>query len=84
MPKRKYAQKNEVKNRIARIQGQLRGIQRMLDEGRPEEDTLIQLSALRAALDQLAAHLLARHLCSQQEGEEAFDRTLLLVRKVIH
>lgn len=84
MPKRKYVQKNELKNRVAKIQGQISGIQRMLEEGRSEEETLIQISALRAALDQLAARLLARHLCEHDDAEPSFDRTLLLVRTLIH
>jgi DNA-binding FrmR family transcriptional regulator len=84
MTKRKYVQKNELKNRVAKIQGQVSGIQRMLEEGRSEKETLIQISALRAALDQLAARLLARHLCDQLESDDKFDHTLLLVRTLLH
>lgn len=85
MAKRKYVQKNELKSRIAKIQGQISGIQRMMDEGRPEDETLVQISALRAALDQLAARLVARHLCDRAEiSEVQFDQTLLLVRRLLH
>ena len=57
----------------------------MLDEGRPEEETLLQISALRSALDQLAARLLARHLCNRSDSSlQEFDDTLLLVKRLLH
>jgi DNA-binding FrmR family transcriptional regulator len=84
MPKRRYVQKDELKNRLAKIQGQVTGIQRMLEEGRPEDETLVQISALRSALDQLAARLLTRHLCDRLgDSESRYDETLLLLRRLL-
>lgn len=77
-------QKDEIRNRLAKIQGQVSGIQRMIDEGRPEDETLIQISALRSALDQLAARLVARHLCDRPENSrDPFDQTLSLVSRLL-
>jgi len=42
--------KNQFKHRLARIEGQLRGVQKMVDENRDCKDILQQLIALRGAL----------------------------------
>lgn len=42
--------KNQFKHRLARIEGQLRGVQKMVDDGRDCKDILQQLMAVRAAL----------------------------------
>lgn len=42
--------KNQFKNRLARIEGQLRGVQKMVDDERDCKDILQQLIALRSAL----------------------------------
>ena len=43
----------EITNRLKRIEGQIRGLQRMIDEQRDCEAILTQLMAARAALDQV-------------------------------
>ncbi len=48
--------------RLRRIEGQLRGIQRMLEEGRECEDVLTQLLAARNGLDQVGFHLMDHHV----------------------
>jgi len=45
--------KEEITNRLKRVEGQIRGLQRMLDDGRDCEAILTQLMAARAALDQV-------------------------------
>ena len=45
--------KEEITNRLKRIEGQIRGLQRMVDEGRECEAILTQLMAARSALDQV-------------------------------
>jgi len=42
--------KSQFKHRLARIEGQLRGVQKMVDEERDCKDILQQLIALRGAL----------------------------------
>jgi len=42
--------KNQFNNRLARIEGQLRGVQRMISDERDCKDILQQLVAIRAAL----------------------------------
>jgi CsoR family transcriptional regulator, copper-sensing transcriptional repressor len=55
-------QVNNVLTRLRRVEGQIRGIQRMLEEGRACEDTIAQLAAVRAGLDQATLALLDVHI----------------------
>lgn len=48
--------------RLRRIEGQVKGIQRMLEEGRPCEDVITQIMAARAALDKVALTVMAEHM----------------------
>lgn len=52
----------DAKKRLNRISGQVNGIQKMIDEERYCVDILTQVSALRAALDQLGLLLLTHHV----------------------
>ena len=52
----------ELQNRLSRIEGHVRGIKRMLSEHASCEDLLMQLSAVRAAVNKAAARLLENHL----------------------
>lgn len=52
----------ELQNRLSRVEGHVRGIKRMLGEHASCEDLLIQLSAVRSALNQATARLLENHM----------------------
>ncbi len=52
----------ELQNRLSRIEGHVRGIKRMLAEHNSCEDLLIQLSAVRSALNQATGRLLENHM----------------------
>ncbi len=52
----------ELQNRLSRIEGHVRGIKRMLAEHASCEGLLIQLSAVRAALNQATVRLLENHM----------------------
>ncbi|HSR22028.1 MAG TPA: metal-sensitive transcriptional regulator [Candidatus Eisenbacteria bacterium] len=51
----------QVQGRLRRIEGQVRGLQRMVDEDRYCIDVLTQVSAVKAALDGVALLLLEDH-----------------------
>jgi len=51
----------QVLDRLRRVEGQVRGIQRMVDEDRYCMDVLTQTSAAKAALEKVALLLLADH-----------------------
>ncbi len=53
--------KPQVKTRLNRIEGQIRGVQKMVDEDRYCIDVLTQVGAIKAALDAVALVLLQDH-----------------------
>ena len=52
----------ELQNRLSRIEGHVRAVKRMLAEHASCEDLLVQLSAVRSALNQTTARLLENHM----------------------
>jgi CsoR family transcriptional regulator, copper-sensing transcriptional repressor len=76
-PRRGYTStKDQLAKRLRRIEGQVRGIEKMVDEDRYCIDVLTQISAVQAALDKVALGLLdghARHCVvgGQADGEPA-------------
>jgi DNA-binding FrmR family transcriptional regulator len=78
-PTRGYtASKDQLLKRLRRIEGQVRGIERMVDDDRYCIDVLTQISAVQAALDKVALGLLdghARHCVIGGEEDEQADRT---------
>jgi DNA-binding FrmR family transcriptional regulator len=54
--------KTAVQNRLRRIEGQVRGLQRMVDEDTYCIDVLTQVSAVTKALQSVALELLDDHL----------------------
>ena len=80
--------KSALAKRLNRIEGQVRGIGRMIDEDRYCIDVLTQVSAVKSALDALALQLLEHHLhgCVQHavksgQGDHAIAEALEVIRK---
>jgi DNA-binding FrmR family transcriptional regulator len=62
VPARGYtATKDQLRKRLRRIEGQVRGIQGMVSEDRYCIDVLTQIAAVQAALDKVALGLLDGH-----------------------
>ena len=51
-----------ILNRLARIEGQVRGLQRMIEQGKDCEEILAQLAAVKSALDRVGTHLISHHM----------------------
>ncbi|MEB3179827.1 MAG: metal-sensitive transcriptional regulator [Nostocaceae cyanobacterium] len=51
-----------IVNRLSRIEGHIRGIKTMVQESRPCPDVLVQIAAVRGALDRVARLILDEHL----------------------
>ena len=61
-PARGYtATKDELRQRLSRVEGQVRGVSRMVEDDRYCIDVLTQISAVQAALDKIALGLLDGH-----------------------
>ena len=55
------ATKEQLRDRLARIEGQVRGVARMVEEDRYCVDVLTHISAIQAALDRVGLGLLDDH-----------------------
>jgi DNA-binding FrmR family transcriptional regulator len=80
--------KPAVLKRLNRIEGQVRGVARMVEDDRYCIDVITQLAAVRAALDAVAMHLLEDHTrgCVQaaiksNRGKPALDELMQVMRK---
>jgi DNA-binding FrmR family transcriptional regulator len=78
-PTRGYsATKEQLLTRLRRVEGQVRGVQGMVDDDRYCIDVLTQISAIRAALDKVALGLLddhARHCVMGADADDQADKT---------
>jgi len=85
-----YPSHKKTLDALKRIEGQVRGIQRMIEEGRYCVDILTQLSAVRSAAGRVQDTILARHMdtCvskafvgeSQTEKKKKIDEVIKLVK----
>ena len=60
-PRGDTASKDELLKRLARVEGQVRGVSRMVEEDRHCIEVMTQINAARGALDQIALGLLDGH-----------------------
>lgn len=60
-PRGYSADKEKLAARLRRIEGQVRGVEKMIDEDRYCIDVLTQIGAIQAALDKVALGLLDGH-----------------------
>jgi CsoR family transcriptional regulator, copper-sensing transcriptional repressor len=85
-----YAERrDELLTRLRRIEGQVRGLQRMLEEDRYCIDVLTQISSATRALQGVAVNLLDEHVrhCVRDaitEGADAADDKVDEALEVIH
>jgi CsoR family transcriptional regulator, copper-sensing transcriptional repressor len=56
------ASQRKIMNRLARIEGHIRGVKTMVQTDRPCPDVLVQIAAVRGALDRVARMILDEHL----------------------
>lgn len=78
----------EVTTRLRRVEGQIRGIQRMIEDDRDCEDIITQLMAARAALDKAGLLIVSSHVqeclrgSPDQDLEERLHRVIELFLKL--
>jgi len=90
-PTRGYsATKSQLATRLKRIQGQVRGVEAMIEDERYCIDVLTQISAIQAALDKVALGLLddhARHCVvggeARGEPQEMTDEMMAAVARLL-
>jgi DNA-binding FrmR family transcriptional regulator len=83
------ADKEAVRKRLRRIEGQVRGVERMVEEDRYCIDVVTQVTAIQAALDKVALELLTDHashcVIGAAAGEQAerTDELMATVRRLL-
>jgi CsoR family transcriptional regulator, copper-sensing transcriptional repressor len=80
-----------IHNRLRRIEGQVRGLQRMVDQDAYCVDVLTQVAAVQTALEQVAVHVLDAHVrgCvadavaggNETQADERLDELMAAVRR---
>jgi DNA-binding FrmR family transcriptional regulator len=84
------ATRERGRKRLRRIEGQLRGLQAMLEKGRPCSDVLTQIASVHEALRGVARELMRSHLqhssmralrSSTSEARSIFDELSQLMHK---
>jgi DNA-binding FrmR family transcriptional regulator len=81
---------SRIRARLRRIEGQVKGIERMYDDGRPCPEILEQVAAARNALDELGRLILGDHVRGclepvvyESDDEARATRLLLAVRRFV-
>jgi DNA-binding FrmR family transcriptional regulator len=83
--------KADARTRLAKIEGQIRGLQQMISEERDSLEVLTQVAAVRAALESLGSIVLTEHVdeCfgALREGngvtEDEYERRTERVRQAM-
>ncbi len=79
----------DLKNRLSRVEGQIRGIKKMVEDDSYCTDIIVQVSAVIAALGSFNKELLSRHIktCVSEDikngNEETVDELCALVAKLM-
>ncbi|RDE31249.1 transcriptional regulator [Parageobacillus thermoglucosidasius] len=77
-----------IVRRLKRIEGQVRGVQKMVEDNRYCIDILIQISAIEAALHKVGLHLLERHVrhcvakaIREGNGDESIQELMTVINQ---
>jgi CsoR family transcriptional regulator, copper-sensing transcriptional repressor len=77
---------DSIQQRLRKIEGQVRGLGRMLEANRECDDILTQLMAVRSALDSVASQIVVQH-CQEcvksMPSDEATDSVGRTVRSLL-
>lgn len=73
-------------NRLKRVEGQIRGILRMIEEEKECKDVITQLSAARSAIDRTIAVIVSSNLehCIRESIDSGHDDSSKLVKDAVN
>ncbi|AST07285.1 metal-sensitive transcriptional regulator [Anoxybacillus sp. LAT_35] len=76
---------NQVKNRLKRIEGQVRGVLKMMDEQKDCKEVVAQLSAIRSAVDRAIAVVVSANLehCIRKDIETGSLESEKLIQEAV-
>lgn len=72
------AERKRIVNRLKRLEGQIRGLQTMIDEGKDCEAVLTQVMAAKSALNQVGMHIIGHAMKNCLIDEEEKDPDALI------
>ena len=81
--------KKKLSNRINKIEGQIKGIKKMIDDDIYCDDVLNQISSVKSALNGLSKALLERHLNTcviekiKNDDSQVIDELLITLNKML-
>lgn len=85
-----HRDKHNLLRRLRRIEGQIRGLQRMVDEEKYCVDILVQVAAARAALNKVGLLLLEDHTrgcvanaIANNEADPAIDELMDVITRFV-
>ena len=70
-------QMEKILNRISRIEGQLKGVRKMVGEKKECIDVVVQITAIREAVSMLGLELLKNDFVCRFEGKKKIDEKYL-------
>lgn len=81
--------KDDLRKRLRRVEGQVRGIQKMIDEDRYCVDILVQIAAIKSAMQQVGLTILESHtrgcvanaLTNHTDGDAKIDELMDVIRQ---
>ncbi|MFJ7969915.1 MULTISPECIES: metal-sensitive transcriptional regulator [Psychrobacillus] len=76
---------DQLKNRVKRMEGQLRGILKMMEENKDCKEVITQLSAVRSAVDRTIGVIVSSNLVEcVQEAEKNGEKTDELIKEAVN
>jgi CsoR family transcriptional regulator, copper-sensing transcriptional repressor len=82
------SKEQDITQRLKKIEGQVKGIQKMIEEKRSCEEVITQVMAARAALDKVAGAIVLTHMdecvavLPNEEAKAAIGRAIQLIARM--
>lgn len=75
--KNEQLDRHKILNRLARIEGQVKGIRKMIEDKKPCASIIMQITAIKQAVNMVASELLENELiCKFERGEKIEKKDL--------
>lgn len=82
--------KDDLQKRLKKIEGQVRGVQKMIDEDRYCVDILMQVAAIKAAVNKLGMQIMENHTrgcvtkaIKENQGDQYVDELMDILLKFV-
>lgn len=70
----------QIIDRVSRIEGQLKGIRRMIEEKKECINIITQITAIREAVNMLGVELLKNDICGKKMIDENYLKTIFKIK----